>query len=567
MRSPVGRNEQGAVAIMMAILAALLLITGALAVDLGNAWARKRDMQTQVDVALLAAGNWARDQDPILWPAESPEEQSAITLKVAEYIMEDKNSAIGMTETTVGQVNAALSDADMSNGDIEFLEGGEKIRLIPPPAKVQFGMATVFGFSSVDVTAPATIALKSELPGEDVIPLWIPDNCSFGAVEADTDPGGGPPADDGDEAGDFDIDSMAPATASVDETVQVTFTAKKTNFDGAPQITFTLTDDGTTVTAGSTDYSTSGSDATFTFDVGTNITGADSTWNVTVAGKNGKVSSPVTFTVGTGSEPATDPDEGCGGPDQGNFGQLNSPREAYGTTNRQARLMLNMLLGLDHQLLPHPNATQDSCESPVLANSQHDDVYRYGNNCIVGDTGNDGSKFADALIGKGGTKGRLSTDNGDTYSGCSGRSNIILDGFELNNDDLSCYLEDSYTPSDIAQPTATPDMLDPAIVDSPRFVWIPVVHATDRSEHDFQPILKFVPGLITSQNMTESADAFDAANDYHNGLECNGNSANCNSLDAIRIFTFNPEAVPNLPDSPVTDYDPEIGRAAVRLVE
>ena len=50
------RNERGAVALFLAItLSTVLLITGALAVDLGNAWARGRDVQRQVDVAALAA--------------------------------------------------------------------------------------------------------------------------------------------------------------------------------------------------------------------------------------------------------------------------------------------------------------------------------------------------------------------------------------------------------------------------------------------------------------------------------------------------------------------------------
>ena len=47
-------------------------------------------------------------------------------------------------------------------------------------------MAAVFGHGSRDITAPATIAVKSELPGDDVVPLWLPNGCSFGAAEVDT---------------------------------------------------------------------------------------------------------------------------------------------------------------------------------------------------------------------------------------------------------------------------------------------------------------------------------------------------------------------------------------------
>lgn len=575
VRSSRRRPEDGAVAIMTAILAALLLIAGALAVDLGNAWARQRDMQTQADVAALAAGNWARDQNPIMWPADTVAEQDAITQKAAEYIVEDNNNAIGMTQTTAGAVVAALQDGNMANGDIEFLDSGRQMRLTPPPATVNFGMAAVFGYGSVDVSAPATVEVKSEIPGQDVVPLWIPKGCFFGAVEADTD-GGQPTVDDEDDTGDFTIDTMAPNTASVGQTLNVNFSAKKNNFTTPPVVTFERIDDGTTITAPSTNYAESGADATFRFAVGTNITAENSTWSVTVTGKNGTVSSPLTFTVGSGSPPATDPEAGCEGQDRGNFGQLNSPRTGFGgndTGSRGNRLLANMLYGLDHQLVPHPNATQDSCETPPLANSQYDSAVQYGNNCIIGDTGNDGSKFADALInGSGGQPGRLDASNGDTYSGCSGRSNTNVGGRLLNYDDISCFLQDkpdgtSYTALDVTQATATRDMLDPAIVNSPRFVWIPVVYAGDRSIKDFQPILRFVPGLITSQNTTTSADDFDASTGFQNGVECNGGSGNCNSLSAIRIFTFNPRAVPNLSDSPVVDYDPTIGREVVKLVE
>ncbi len=113
----------------------------------------------------------------------------------------------------------------------------------------------------------------------------------------------------------------------------------------------------------------------------------------------------------------------------------------------------------------------------------------------------------------------------------------------------------------------SPESLDQDIINSPRFVWIPQVYASDRSIKDFQPILKFVPGLITSETTTETAAQYDAANGFVNGVKCNGGGPNCNSLSALHIFTFNPRAVRDLPDSPVVDYDPDIGRDTVRLIQ
>ena len=50
------RDERGAVAVLIAILATLLFSSAALAVDLGNSWAREREVQKQVDVAALSVG-------------------------------------------------------------------------------------------------------------------------------------------------------------------------------------------------------------------------------------------------------------------------------------------------------------------------------------------------------------------------------------------------------------------------------------------------------------------------------------------------------------------------------
>ena len=49
------RDERGAVAILFAVLAVVLLGVGALAVDLGQAYAKKSLLQTDVDIAVMAA--------------------------------------------------------------------------------------------------------------------------------------------------------------------------------------------------------------------------------------------------------------------------------------------------------------------------------------------------------------------------------------------------------------------------------------------------------------------------------------------------------------------------------
>ena len=97
-------------------------------------------------------------------------------------------------------------------------------------------------------------------------------------------------------------------------------------------------------------------------------------------------------------------------------------------------------------------------------------------------------------------------------------------------------------------------MLDRSVMDSPRFVWLPVVYATDRAQKDFQPIREFVPGFITDETTTSAATA-------NNGLEINGNS-----VSVMKVFTFNRDALPPIEDSDTVDYNPVIGGGVVRLV-
>jgi hypothetical protein len=181
-----------------------------------------------------------------------------------------------------------------------------------------------------------------------------------------------------------------------------------------------------------------------------------------------------------------------------------------------------------------------------------------GANCIEGDTGNDGPKTYDGLIaGVDGIPGRLNAAQGHTT--CAGRSDTSIGGTLINNDVLSCFLKGGHTLGDLASDTATEAMLDPAVVDSPRFVWLPVVYNTDRAQHGYQPILTFVPGFITDETQTSTAASSNASSS--NGLEIDGNS-----VAVLHVFTFNREALPLDKRSATTDYDPVVGGADVRLV-
>jgi hypothetical protein len=130
-----------------------------------------------------------------------------------------------------------------------------------------------------------------------------------------------------------------------------------------------------------------------------------------------------------------------------------------------------------------------------------------------------------------------------------------MGGHLVNNDVLSCFLRDGATLADITSPTGvSTSMIDPKVMQSPRFVWLPVVYAYDRAQKNFQPIRQFVAGFITDETQTTSATAA-------NGLDLDGNS-----VKVLHVFTFNRDVLPTIEHSETTDYTPTIGGAIVRLV-
>ena len=256
---------------------------------------------------------------------------------------------------------------------------------------------------------------------------------------------------------------------------------------------------------------------------------------------------------------------GCIGQDRGNFGQLDSPRADE--SNSQKAFAVNIAEGIDHQLMPYVfpstmGATKDcGSGSSLLPGAKVDDqggTSGDGANCIKGDTGNDGPKTYDGLVsGVNGLKGRLDASRGTTS--CPSRSNVSVSGTLINNDTLSCFLRNGATLSQIASDSGVnTNMLDPAIKQSPRFVYMPVVYANDRAQKGFQPILQFVPAFITEE--TQTSGPVDGSGKI-NGLDINGNS-----VKVLHVFTFNRDALSPDEVSDTTAYDPSVGGAIVRLV-
>ena len=476
-----------------------------------------------------------------------------------------------------------LLDTDPTNGTINFFPSNkDKFQLIAPDATVNFFLGRLAGEDSTNVRAAATVELRSPLPpSSKVLPFAIPDSCPFGPGMADTKSHGKTPTD---TSGSFDPGNTESALAVVGTSPSpipggtdspVTVTVKLTGLKNNKSVSDTqilfqrggaqfLVQPSAWTPSG--DTSSSSDTRTLTVTVPQAVIETPGTWNVW--GKIGnKYTSSATMTVGDYEEPSTA--VGCDQSASGQFGQMYSPRNNESADQRG--LALNIALGLDHQLYPFIDAPSDTdtCgkknAAPPSGGSQ-DKPNAVKPNCLLPQTGNDGPWMLKGLItGIEGELGRLDVNrpDGQTKSGCA--SNVTRESTVINNDRLSCFLKGTHSLNDLAQSSMTEaqaaDLLDPEVTKSPRFVWLPVMYAQQRSDIDnntFMSIKRFVPAFITDETGVATKASSNAS--AENGVFIGG------QLEGLQVFMFNPLTLPVDERAPTTDYDPLLGRT-LRLVD
>ncbi|WP_372736238.1 hypothetical protein [Nocardioides sp.] len=591
LRGGTSRDDSGAISVIVALTSALLFICAAFAVDLGNAWALKRDVQKQVDVAALSAG--------YLLPMTTLN-RDAIADAVADSL--NQNQTLGQAGAIAG---SQLLNGHVADGEITFWNDNgsacsnncTQMKVDAPAADVEMYFSRVMGIDGTSVQRAATVRAMGTLPRSiDMLPFWLPSGCALGPAAADTTGGGGAAASSSPSASPTASPSASPTSGAYDQGLPVgvhslngpdftvamnasrtisglniTSVAKQVD---RSSIRFYAPDGSRFIEYAATDLKNPASTLTVgDFQIASEVTSTPGDWSIyAVVERNKKVEISASHRVvhvegavvpsPSPSAPPVSVPVGCIGQDRGNFGQLDSPRKDLGTGQTNKRLALNIAEGLDHQLVPFVFA---SGQAPVkecgsqgkgyITGSQLDDVAQDGRNCIQGDTGNDGPAIYDGLIGGiDGHAGRLSVTRPGNQTTCPGRFDRVIGASTINNDVLSCFLRNGATLADLAQPTGvTEAMLDPRVVDSPRFVWLPVVYANDRAQKNFQPILDFVPAFITDETQTSVASA-------DNGVQVNGNS-----VKTLNVFCFNIEALPVDSRSATTNYNTAL-RSTVRLV-
>lgn len=596
------RDERGAVAVMFAFMASLLLVFAALAVDIGNLTARRTWTQAQADHAALAGG--AELLETARLGGTPP---VAVVDEVTKYLnanapQQDDDPC--WRNTPADCVTASqLTNGNGADGEVRYTDLGLQVEA--PHAWVDFGLAGVAGFDGADVTGTATVQIKTG--GLRTMPMYGVAGCDWGRqtlVDPSNDPAPVVPTLDADgetNVTELTADSQVLTDAGLAnvETLTlnstgnlVSFKAKKFNTTrkigffpsdgGAPveQDVFWLQSDATrqdlSKPADPTTYTTNNSpDIMIQALVPDTVAASEQVWWIRVwnqaAGQWSNKSQALPIRVGSAVL------ECSSASNEGNFGTLRLPRTTPTATSQW--LPANIALGLQKPITPTIHRTPaadgictDGVNNAVVSwqNNPHP-----GTNCVGTDPGVASTVLDQGLI-TGGTGYVGLLDSADTKDGCSpdGDSDERTVNFpsyapfRLNDDVLTCFLTDGTTSlADIANPHYSgPQVLDKSIYDSPRFFYVPVLKQDPgtgaQAETAGHSIIDYRPAFLTDEEATASA-----IKGSHTGTTDNGIKIENSGVVQMRVFFFNFDALPTDADTDsVMDYL-GVGPKILRLVD
>lgn len=524
------RQDDGAVAVVVGILAIALFGFGALAVDIGNMFSRKRMAQSAADFAALAGA------------AQLPDVNAA-TNEAYDYLA---------THDPVGDgafTKAQLTDNNPDNGEIVVDSVHNTVSVDLAPRKVAFGLAAAMGFQNGFVSAHAVAALRSP---SKLLPFFLPIECSNGPqVIKEGAQSSGPvteptpvfvPSASG---GNPSINTINPNTTTQGTAISTLNVLGNHFKTSGMRVDFTRGDpaNGGARFEVTPSNVTTGSPDSLTVAVPSQVTDTVGKWFVRVMTDKGWSSddSAVPLTVTAAVPP---PPSSCGQKSTGDFGMLDSPRrDVNGNVNRLDR---NIALGLDHGIVefktrPLPSDTQpDNCRTtgnaPISGGVLDDDPTIDNANCLDINNGNKVDAATDGLIlGGAGFSGRLTGAAGKACPGAAGGPNpTSFMNRSINNDTIDCYLLPGHDISDLTDPGLSSPVLDPKIVDSPRFFFVPVINYELNPPNGFYPVVGMRGVFITDATSTSAATS-------GNGLTTNNSG---NKLTQIQVLAFNIEALP-----------------------
>lgn len=571
------RDERGAIAVISAVVAVVLLIISAFVVDIGSTWARRGQLQVQADKAALLAA-------PSL-PAVDAESRKSVAKHVAYYIAchtlpgqrQLTPEIPDCPESTTPDSAAVLSYAQrlLDEGAVTF-PSSTQVKVVTPPARIDYSFGRVAGAEGSTQSKMAIAKVSS--PG-DLVPIGLPLPCLLSAVGSlpaagDTvsgvlplDYAGAGPRAPGGTADptawpathDDSSDPARPATASFD-------TVPTTVVSGQAPAAFTLTgpDWGTVVDVRVAFHQGPdtripvpaaslgvpglvGGTSTVAGVLPAEVMAAPGEWQVKLGVVRTPWGDPVwsdarTFTV---TRPAgANEDIGCGR-------LLDSPRQD--TWDASVALERNLQEGIDHRIASHPSLASLTLPSlsaegitalvsdpttltACYATTPHvlDEPDAVDPNCVR-------MQGTSAPVGTGFTRGVLAPEAGgvagrlvcSTPRPCADASTTVTSSagtVTINDDDFDEFVVDqtvlrdrlffglsSYVTNGI--PVVTPhDALKVELYRSHRFMWVPVMStAVTPSPGSDYPVLTFRPIFVT-QDAPEGWDTVDLLFDSLDGL-------------------------------------------------
>ena len=584
------RDERGAVAVMVGFLSVLLFAVGALSVDLGNAWARKRQVQKQVDVAALSVGR--------MLPMTTAN-RTAILAEVAATLADSDNRSLGQQASITA---AALDNGSDADGEVYFQdEQGaacatdcERIRVVAPGATVQFTVAGIVGSDSTTVQRAASAQVKS--PVIRSLPFYAFTGCDLGG-QTIAQPANGHAADELNLAYPAQTNAAtltglvtSPATDPPSVPVGVTdpgdvITVNGSNLGSVDAVGFFQSGIASTgpepeIVASSSGAWISGTSTAVSVRLPSSVTSTQSAWYVRVRiGTNwSAVTSAQLLQVGS-------PTLTCGqGSSSGNFGTLQLPNRSAGAPTGQAEnIAFNIATDIQYPVVPYPSPHPDwRCDAsdpaavlwPSGSNPPPAPV-----NCIGTKTGLDLNAaqmgFLEGVAGKPGRLTNLAPDTGCAADGVPARTSTLPTESgasvtlpaPINNDTLSCFFSDpSVNVGAITGPAYPFDhpVLSAAIYESPRFALVPVlgVQPSNGGSERYQ-VVGMRPGFITDQPMT--ATAANPQRTASNGVVLADRGQH--KISSMQMIFFQPGALPPPPEGgAVMDYIGS-GVKVLRLVD
>ena len=528
------RDERGATVVLFALLALVLLGVGAVAVDMGQVYAKRGSLQSTVDLAVLAAAAELDGSDACT---------AAATAAATSYLQ--KNWIDGTHDPLVVNLGGSPNDDD---GYIRCT--GWDVQLWAPKAHVDFGLAKALSSSNDGLDVPAFAEAAVESPGLADMPFYATPGCSTGLQVLSTDSKGqstpppvplSPPYP-GSSAFDSSmlLTSITPSSSPVVPGPSFPLVITGKGFKGATAVGFTnASGDHYPVTL----PVPSVSDTTITVAVPTTVTNVDDVWYVRVL--KGGLWSASDGNATTGVQKLTIGPEKlyCLDSQQGNFGSLFIDRSDE-KLSQNGTLSLNVAVGVDHRLDPYPGAPKtpapNECKGLPLAVTDPID----GQNCVLTDTGLPANALEEGLLtGISNHKGRL--DTGKT-SPCE-RDNVNVGKYSINDDVLTCFFLEGATNSngspirvgDVTKASYTGgSAIGPEIFDSPRFFWVPVIAAAPKGSK-YASIQDFRPAFITDQAASATKASQGTTLTQPNGLTLNGTK-----VREVKVAFLNIKALP-----------------------